>query len=403
MSVPAYSVDMAVVGAGLVGLSAALACHQAGYTVALVDAGPAIAHTNASAHPTQWDARIYAISPKNAGWLADLGVWPLLDKARIGQIKSMQLYADAVPLSLAADDSAEQLAYVVEAGQLLQALYKRIQATGMPVLFDSPCAVVNSSSANTRLQLADKRIIESRLLIAADGSHSSLRQQLQIAVQQKSYEQRAIVANFSVEKPHADTARQWFTSEPVLGSSSHGSAILAWLPLPDNTISIVWSVPLSYADELMNLSAADFSLAVMQAGDHALGEMRLLAAPMSFPLRLQLAEKTVQDGVVLVGDAAHQIHPMAGQGVNLGFRDVIDLVHALQAKNAYQSLADSSLLKAYTRRRKADVLSMRLLTDGLFQAFASSHTAVKGIRNAAWMAANVGLIKKTLLAYALKF
>ncbi len=153
----------------------------------------------------------------------------------------------------------------------------------------------------------------------------------------------------------------------------------------------------------MNLSAADFSLAVMQAGGHALGEMRLLAAPMSFPLRLQLAEKTVQDGVVLVGDAAHQIHPMAGQGVNLGFRDVIDLVHGLQAKNAYQSLADSSLLKAYTRRRKADVLSMRLLTYGLFQAFASSHAAVKGIRNAAWTAANVGLIKKTLLAYALKF
>ncbi|MBZ4201175.1 MAG: FAD-dependent oxidoreductase [Methylotenera sp.] len=396
MSAVSHRVDVAVVGAGLVGLSAALACHQAGYTVALVDAGPALTTASADAS-LQWDARIYAISPSNAQWLAKLGVWPLLDKARIGQINSMQLFADAVPLNMTPDEAAGPMAYVVEAGQLLQALYKAIQATGMPLLFDSPCAAVNSSSNITHLCLVDKRIIESRLLVAADGSQSWLRQQLQISVQEKSYEQRAIVANFSVEKPHADIARQWFASEPTLGSY-----ILAWLPLPNNTLSIVWSVPLAHAEQLLNLSAAEFSLAVVQAGGHALGEMHLLSAPKAFPLRLQLSEKTVQDGVVFVGDAAHQIHPMAGQGVNLGFRDVIDLMQSLQEKNAYQGLADSGLLKAYTRRRKVDVLSMRVITDGLFQVFASKYAVIKGIRSAAWSAANASLIKKTLLAFALK-
>jgi 2-polyprenyl-6-methoxyphenol hydroxylase-like FAD-dependent oxidoreductase len=167
-------------------------------------------------------------------------------------------------------------------------------------------------------------------------------------------------------------------------------------------VSIVWSVPLAYADELLALSPTAFTRAVMQAGEQALGDMQLLSPPVAFPLSRQTCERTVQDGVVLVGDAAHQIHPMAGQGVNLGFRDVIDLLASWQKKNSYQSLADSSLLKAYTRRRKADVLSMQLLTDGLFQVFSSANPVLNSIRKTAWQLANQGLIKKTLLALALK-
>ncbi len=396
-------VDVTVVGAGLVGLAAALACHQAGYSVALLDSGPGLTQSqlNADANSlcnadSQWDARIYAISPNNAKWLAELGAWPLLDKARLGQINAMQIFADGVPMSLdAEDESADCLAYVLESRALAQALHERVSMTGMPVLVNLPCVAFDS--ATTTLHLADKRTIQSGLVIAADGSQSWLRQQLGITVQKKSYAQRGIVANFSVELDHAHVARQWFTSH-----RQDGGTILAWLPLSSNTVSIVWSVPLAYADELLALSPGAFTQAVMQAGDQALGDMQLLSSPVAFPLNRQTCERTVQDGVVLVGDAAHQIHPMAGQGVNLGFRDVIDLLATWQTKNSYQSLADSSLLKAYTRRRKADVLSMQLLTDGLFQLFARANPVLNSIRNAAWQLANQGLIKKTLLALALK-
>ncbi len=389
------SVDVTVVGAGLVGLSAALALHEAGYTVALLDGGPEPALAQNSA--ADWDARIYAISPNNAKWLADLAVWPLLDTARMGSIQSMHIFAEQQPLILSAEDErADCLAFVVEARALQQALYARVKASNMLTVFNSACVALSTTATQTSVQLANKQKLQSRLLIAADGSQSWLRQELGMAVQQKSYQQRAIVANFRVEQAHANVARQWFYCD-----AQGEQAILAWLPLADNLISIVWSVSLPQAERLLALPAADFSLALMQAGGHALGHMQLINTPQAYPLRLQISASPVQGSVVLVGDAAHQIHPMAGQGVNLGFRDVIDLLQVLQEKNPYQALNDSGLLKRYTRRRKADVLNMQLLTDGLFQVFASQNELLKSLRTWAWSAAKQRLIKQRLLASAL--
>lgn len=392
--------DVAIVGAGLVGLAAAVAMHQAGFSVVLVDSRNP---TGTDFADESWDARIYAISPKNAQWLNDLGVWPLMNQSRIGQMQSMEIFgeanslkADQTPITLSANDvNADSLGYLVESKSLMQALLKQIDALGIQTRFDSPCEAVSNTRNKAVLKLPHQQSIESTLLLAADGSHSWVRQQLNMPMQQKSYEQAAIVANFTATKPHGNIARQWFAED----AESHLS-ILAWLPLPDNTISIVWSVSTNYADELLKLSDDEFTNTVKLAGNSILGDFKLLSPTMRFPLSLQKTSTLAQSSVVLVGDAAHQVHPMAGQGVNLGFRDVVDLIDILRTKSQYQLLNDSSLLKQYARKRNVDVLNMVLLTDTLYQLFKSQNAVIKAVRSWGLSATNHQAIKKMLVSNA---
>jgi len=392
--------DVAIVGAGLVGLAAAVAMHQAGFSVVLVDSRNP---TDTDFVDESWDARIYAISPKNAQWLNDLGVWQLMNQSRIGQMESMEIYGEAdsskaeqTPITLSANDvNADSLGYLVESKSLMQALLKQIDALGIQTRFDSPCEAVSNTRDKAVLKLPNQQSLESTLLLAADGSHSWVRQQLNMSMQQKSYEQTAIVANFTATKPHGNIARQWFAQDV----ESHLN-ILAWLPLPDNTISIVWSVSTNYADELLRLSDDEFTNTVKSAGNSILGDFKLLSPAMRFPLSLQKTSTLAQNSVVLIGDAAHQVHPMAGQGVNLGFRDVVDLVDILRTKSQYQLLNDSSLLKQYARKRKVDVLNMVLLTDTLYQLFKSQNAAIKAVRSWGLSATNHQAIKKMLVSNA---
>ncbi|MDP3307517.1 FAD-dependent oxidoreductase [Methylotenera sp.] len=392
--------DVAVVGAGLVGLASAVALHQAGFSVVIIDSkDPTKADFSDATLDAAWDERIYAISPKNAHWLNNLGVWPLLNQVRIGQIQSMEIFGDEteLPLNLLASDvNADNLGFVVESKALMNALLKQIKTLGITTLFDNPCEAVIDSANNTLLQLPNHMMIESKLLLAADGSHSWLRQQLNMPMKQSPYEQAAIVANFKVEKSHGNIARQWFSRD-----ADGNNSILAWLPLPDNTISIVWSVSTKFADSLLRLDADEFTQQVKAAGCEMLGELKLISSPVAFPLTLQKTNTLVQNCVVLVGDAAHQVHPMAGQGVNLGFRDVIDLVEILKNKSQYQALNDSTLLKQYSRIRKADILKMILLTDGLYQLFKSQNTAVRIVRNWGLSATKHHVISKLLVENAI--
>ena len=392
--------DVTIVGAGLVGLAAAIAMHQAGFAVVLIDSrNPA----DANFSDENWDARIYAISPKNAQWLADLGVWSLMNQSRIGQMQSMEIFGEAensaseqTPIILSSSDvNADCLGYIVESKSLMQALFKQVGTLGIQTRFNSPCEAVRNTPDKALLQLSNLQSLESTLLLAADGSHSWVRQQLNIPMQQKSYEQTAIVANFSVCKPHCNIARQWFLQDV----ENHPS-ILAWLPLPNNTISIVWSVSTNYADTLLMLSDDEFANTVKLAGNDILGDFKLLSPAMKFPLSLQKTSTLVQDSVVLVGDAAHQVHPMAGQGVNLGFRDIVDLVNVFKTKHQYQALNDSSLLKQYARRRKVDILNMVLLTDTLYHLFKSQNSTIKALRNWGLSATKHQAIKKLLVSNA---
>jgi len=392
--------DVVIVGAGLVGLSAAVALHQSGYSVVLIDSKNPAKNNFANDEDCEtWDARIYAISPKNAYWLKSLGVWQNLNTKRIGEMHAMEIFFDEIPLPLtlsSSDVNTDNLGYIVESSALMQALLEKVEMLGIKTFFGSPCVSVITTPSKATLCLANHIIVESSLLLAADGSQSWLRRQLDFHLQKKSYDQTAIVANFKVEKSHVNVARQWFTQD-----AEGANSILAWLPLPDHTISIVWSVSTKSADLLLKLSDVEFSSQVMSAGSAVLGDLKLISPMLGFPLSLQKTSAVVQDCVVLVGDAAHQIHPMAGQGVNLGFRDVLDLVRVMKEKNKYQALNDVSLLKKYTRLRKADCLNMLLLTDGLFQLFGSRTKGIKNVRNWGLSATKSQVIKEILVSNAI--
>ncbi|HSI43674.1 MAG TPA: FAD-dependent monooxygenase [Methylotenera sp.] len=392
--------DIAIVGAGLVGLAAAVALNNAGYEVIIIDArDPTQEKIDAEKEP--WDNRIYAISPQNAAWLKELEVWQLLDTKRIGKMREMEIWGDDVlaPLTLSAEDAnVDVMGFIIEGHALLKALLQRIEELSIPTFFQKTCLNINKfkEKSATIVSLSSRESIECKLLLAADGANSWVRQQLEVPIQKKSYDQVGIVANFKVSKPHSDIARQWFAKD-----IENKNSILALLPLPENQISIVWSVSNEFGEHLLNLPEDVFTQEVAKAGAYCLGNLQLITAPASFSLSLQKSAKLIHDGVIFIGDASHQVHPMAGQGMNIGFRDVIDLVKTLENKQAFQSINDPHLLRSYERERKADIAQMVFVTDGLYKLFESQGNIFKKIRNQGLSLTNNAAIKKLLVTHAI--
>jgi ubiquinone biosynthesis UbiH/UbiF/VisC/COQ6 family hydroxylase len=315
----------------------------------------------------------------------------------------MQIWSDtsAQPITLDADEvNADAMAYILEECALRQAMLKEVKAQNLHIQY-GVAERFSMQNQQAVLGLDNGQLIQSDLLLAADGAQSWLRQHANIAVTEKDYQQTAIVANFDIEISHADIARQWFRQEQSDQSEGPHCGILAWLPLPGRRVSIVWSAPAAYAQQLMQLDDAAFTQQVMQAGNAALGDMTLLGTRAAFPLHLRKAAELVQDALVLLGDAAHRIHPMAGQGVNLGFRDVIALADILQQRSRYQALHDIRLLKQYARNRKVDVLSMTALTNGLYHLFDSENLMVQKLRNWGLQQTNQPMIRRLLVQTAI--
>jgi ubiquinone biosynthesis UbiH/UbiF/VisC/COQ6 family hydroxylase len=239
------------------------------------------------------------------------------------------------------------------------------------VIADVFAASVDWRSDQARVQLADGRHLSAKLIVAADGGSSWTRGQAGITAQAHEYEQMGVVANFETELPHQHIARQWFSADGVL----------AWLPLPGNRISIVWSTSNNHAEHLQGLEAEDLVAEVAEAGKKMLGNMRLITPAVAFPLALQTAQQLVKPRLVLIGDAAHLLHPLAGQGVNLGFRDAIALVQTLLGRKPMQDIGNMMLLRRYERARKTDMMAMQYMTHGLHSLFASQQPMVNKLRN----------------------
>jgi 2-polyprenylphenol 6-hydroxylase len=389
MSAMTKHYDIVIVGAALVGASAAVALAKQGFKVALVDRkSPLVALANA-----QWDSRIYAISPGNADWLKDLGVWQRMDAERIMPIAEMQIWGDANAEALnfnAEDTFANNLGYILENSALQQALWDELQTLDFDISIGDEATSFAANEQEASLQLSDGRQLKAKLMIAADGGNSWLREQAGLTQQRTVYEHVGVVANFEVELPHQHIARQWFLDD----------GILAWLPLAGNRISMVFST--KYSQNLMALSPAELAEQVAQAGGNVLGKMHCITPAVAFPLVKQNASALIANRLVLAGDAAHQVHPMAGQGVNLGFRDVVELAQVLAERNPLADIGDRFVLRRYERARKADVLAMQGLTHALYGAFDSKQALVRTGRNWGLSLPNKHpIIKRALMKQAL--
>lgn len=387
--------EVLVLGAGLVGLASAVALSEQGLRVALIE------RQSLAPEPDEtWDSRIYAISPVNAEWLAALGVWPLLPQARVCAVDSMQIYGDqGSGLRLDAyQANLARLSLIVEGKHLQHALQSRLRALQVPVF--APCVLSQADwqAPLYTLQDAQGETYQAELLVAADGAASWLRQQADIPVQRHDYAQMGVVANFACEHDHAGRAFQWF-----LNDSELGEGVLAWLPLPQQQISMVWSTSNPQAQSLLNLDGQTLAQKVAAAGKRQLGQLQLVTPAKAFPLSMQTPERLVQAGLALVGDAAHLVHPLAGQGVNLGLRDVKRLAETLadaskRAQAGRRYLGDIGLLRSYERARKADMMHMRVLTHGLATLYASPSSWLGLMRNEGlgWLDQRPALKKKMI-------
>ncbi|CAE6722466.1 UbiH/UbiF family hydroxylase [Xanthomonas arboricola pv. corylina] len=333
--------DALIVGGGVVGAACALALADAGLSVALIE----------GREPARWradqpDLRVYAFAADNAALLDSLGVWSLVRAARVQPYRRMRVWdaAGGGELSFDADTlGREQLGWIIEHAVLVDRLWAAVHAAGIEV--HCPARVVELDQDAHSVRLDDGSRLEAALAIAADGAASTLRELAGLPVSRHAYAQRGVVAFVETEQPHQATAWQRFlTTGP-----------LAFLPFADGRSSIVWTLPDAEAARVLALDDADFSRELTQAFAARLGQVRVVSARTAFPLQRQLVEQYVSGRVLTLGDAAHVVHPLAGQGVNLGLRDVAALRD--EVRNALAKRADWAAphrLQRWARSRRSE-------------------------------------------------
>ena len=385
--------DVVVVGAGLVGLAAAIALSLQHKNVVLVS-DKSMPDASSNLNPDSWDERVYALTPSTESWFKDIGVWHYVNENRINPIDAMHIWGAETDLVLnAMDANVAKLGLIIENQQLMNALWQKLQTLDVTVVTDARCIKVEHTLNEVILHLESEKQINAKLIVAADGLHSWLRQQANIAVNVKNYHQVAVVANFMAESQHNNVANQWFNAHDIL----------ALLPLPNHHVSMVWSVSTEKAAQLLALTTEQLSEQVQAQSQGAMGKLTLIGQVKSAVLNQQTASQLIGERVVLVGDAAHQVHPMAGQGVNLGFRDVMQLAQLTTKLLAMHDIGERAFLRQFERARKADVMSMNSLTSGLDYLFATEQTLLKNLSNWGLQAiARQPSLKKLLIKQAVQ-
>ena len=385
--------DIIIVGAGMVGAALASALGQQGWRVALVDrAAPQMAW------PEQgYDPRVSAITHASQHLFASLGAWSLMQQQRISAYREMHVW-DASGNGVIHFDAAElgeaDLGHIIENRVIIKALHQTLEAcSSVETVWPVQAVSLVNDTHEVRLLLQDGQTLHAPLIVGADGSRSWLRQQAGISVKGWDYDHTAVVTTVKPQHFHQETAWQRFlTSGPV-----------AFLPLGDGMCSIVWSTSAPHARQLVEMDDGRFAVELQAAIDNRLGKIEAVDSRQAFPLRFFETEHYVQPRVALVGDAAHSIHPLAGQGVNLGLSDVAALVSVLgDTREAKKDPGSSIPLRRYERWRRADNRGMLLAMDGFKRLFSNPTPLVRWARNTGLnLTDRMPIIKNLLMQRAL--
>ena len=352
---------MAVIGGGPVGASFVHALK--GHAIAVI-APP----TSAVARPG-FDPRVYALSPGNVAFLRGLGVWHKIPAERLARVEAMHIFGDDTRSVLefdAYDAGVRELAWIVEDSALQRALLSDLSVMALR------CERLEAGAEHAVLSFADGAPIAAKLVIGADGAHSFVREAAGIGATERGYGQVAVVANFKCTRAHDNVAYQWFQGGPVL----------ALLPLPGEHVSMVWSLPEGEAQRIAALSGEALAEEVATASRGILGALTVASPVRSFALRRLAARRLIAPRVALVGDAAHVVHPLAGQGLNLGLQDARALAEVIAGREPGRDPGDERLLRRYERRRAEPILAMDAVISGLFSLYGAGNTAVGRMRNA---------------------
>lgn len=380
--------DLIIVGGGLAGASLAIALRDTPLRVALIE-------SQAPMRPEGWDARVYAISPANAAFLERIGAWKHLDAERISPIRGMDVRGDAGGrLAFSAYEAGvPELGWILESSLMACEFWESAKRqSNLTLLCPSRPKSLDFAADGARLELDDGAVLSARLLVGADGRDSWVRRTAGLSAVNTPYGEKGVVANLETERPHRNIARQWFRA--------HG--VLAYLPLPGNRISIVWSTPDENADQLCGLPPDLFCQRVAAAGGDCLGRLQLVTPPVAFPLRLMRVPQTVGPRLALVGDAAHGIHPLSGHGINLGFQDASELATLLAGARPWQDIGDERFLQRYQRARREETVLMQTTTDSLRRLFGDAPPGVRSLRNLGLnLTDGLPFVKNALVRYAL--
>ena len=385
--------DVQVCGAGIVGQCLALSLARLGLQVALRPLAMAAPSTSGAAAVE--DVRAYALNAASVALLKRLKVWDTLPAHAATQVLDMHVQGDAAGAAL--DFSAWQqrvsaLAWITDAAALERQLGAAVRFAPHITLVDAADLAKVSGDVTTELTTDTA----AALTALCEGKASATRAALGVGFERHAYGHQAIAARLTSTRAHQGLARQWFRSPDVL-------ALLPFdTPQPGHSFALVWSVPDERARDLLALDAAGFEAQLMLASGGAAGELSLGSARAAWPLMRARASAWCGPGWVLLGDAAHVVHPLAGQGLNLGLADVLALTRVIEQRETWRDLGDEKLLRRYARERAAPTWAMGQVTDGLLSLFADEAPALRELRNRGLTLVNqLSPLKRWLTARAL--